>query len=78
MVKRRKLVTIKDVAKEAGVSLSTVSFALSNPERVAAQTRKHVLRIARELGYSRIKKTKQTGNIGLISDDYHNLLFGEF
>jgi len=78
MVKRRKLVTIKDVAKEAGVSLSTVSFALSNPERVAAQTRKHVLRIARELGYSRIKKTKQTGNIGLIADDYHNLIFGEF
>ncbi|PIS28657.1 hypothetical protein COT42_07390 [Candidatus Saganbacteria bacterium CG08_land_8_20_14_0_20_45_16] len=78
MVKRRKLVTIKDIAKEAGVSLATVSFALNNPERVGSQTRRHVLRIARELDYSRIKKSKMTGNIGLISDDYHNLLFGEF
>ena len=78
MVKRRKLVSIKDVAKEAGVSLSTVSFALNNPERVGTQTRRHVLRIAREMDYMRVKKLKKKGSIGLISDDYHNLLFGEF
>ena len=78
MVKRRKLVSIKDVAKEAGVSISTVSFALSNPERVGAQTRRHVLRIAREMDYTRVKKLKKRGAIGLVADDYYNLLFGEF
>jgi len=78
MVKRRKLVSIKDVAKEAGVSISSVSFALNNPERVGKQTRQHILRIAREMGYLRVKKLKKRGCIGLISDDYYNLLFGEF
>jgi LacI family repressor for deo operon, udp, cdd, tsx, nupC, and nupG len=78
MVKRRKLVSIKDVAKRAGVSLSSVSFALNNPERVGKQTRQHILRTAREMGYSRVKKLKRRGCIGIISDDYYNLLFGEF
>ena len=54
-----KLVTIKDIAKEAGVSISTVSFALNNPERVSAQTRRHVLRIAREMDYTRVKKLRK-------------------
>jgi len=78
MGKRRKLVTIKDIAKQAGVSISTVSFALSNPDRVEANTRRHVLRLAREMEYSRVRKLKKKGNIGLIADDYYNLLFGEF
>lgn len=78
MVKRRKLVSIKDVAKEAGVSTATVCFALNNPDRVGQQTRQHVLRTARELGYSRIKKIRKTGYIGLVADDYYNLIFGEF
>lgn len=78
MVKRRKLVSIRDIAKQAEVSLSTVSFALNNPERVGANTRHHVLRIAREIGYSRIKKLKKRGYIGIITDDYYNFLFGEF
>lgn len=78
MTKRRKLVSIKDVAKEAGVSISTVSFALNNPERVSAQTRRHVLRIAREMDYTRVKKLRKRGCIGLVADDYYNLLFGEF
>ena len=78
MVKHRKIVGIRDIAKEAKVSLSTVSFALNNPERVAADTRKHVLRIAREFGYSRIKKSGRKGQIGILADDYYNLILGEF
>lgn len=76
--KKRKLVGISDVAKEAGVSLSSVSFALNNPERVAAQTRSHILRIARELGYSRIKKSGKKAMLGVIADDYYDLFTGEF
>lgn len=76
--KKRKLVGISDVAKAAGVSLSSVSFALNNPERVAAQTRSHILRIARELGYARIKKTGKKAMVGVIADDYYDLFTGEF
>lgn len=76
--KKRKLVGIVDVAKAANVSLSSVSFALNDPERVAAQTRGHILRIAREIGYRRIRKSGKKGYIGLIADDYYDLLFGEF
>jgi DNA-binding LacI/PurR family transcriptional regulator len=75
---KRKLVSIKDIAKEAGVSISSVSFALNDPERVGADTRRHILRIARELGYTRVKKLRKRGYIGLVADDYYNLLFGEF
>jgi LacI family repressor for deo operon, udp, cdd, tsx, nupC, and nupG len=76
--KRRKLVGIRDVAKSAGVSLSTVSFALNNPDRVGAETRRHVLRIAREMDYSRVKKRAGRGYIGIVTDDNYNLIFGEF
>jgi DNA-binding LacI/PurR family transcriptional regulator len=43
--------TIYDVAEAAGVATSTVSRAFSNPGRVSAKTREHVLAVAAELGY---------------------------
>ena len=43
--------TIYDVAQAAGVATSTVSRAFSNPGRVSAGTREHVLAVAAELGY---------------------------
>lgn len=43
--------TIYDVAAAAGVATSTVSRAFSNPNRVGARTREHVLAVAAELGY---------------------------
>ena len=46
-----RAVTLEDVAREAGVAVSTVSRALSRPERVSARTREHVEAVARRLDY---------------------------
>jgi LacI family transcriptional regulator, repressor for deo operon, udp, cdd, tsx, nupC, and nupG len=44
-------VTIRDVAKRAGVSIGTVSRALKNQTGLTEETRQQVLRSALELGY---------------------------
>lgn len=43
--------TIKDVAKKAGVSLATASYALNGDERIKEETRKKVLEAAKEIEY---------------------------
>lgn len=43
---------IKDVAKRAGVSISTVSYVLSGKRSVSKETKQKVLKAARELQYS--------------------------
>jgi DNA-binding LacI/PurR family transcriptional regulator len=48
---RARAPTLLDVAREAGVAVSTVSRALSNPNRVSARTREHVHAVADRLGY---------------------------
>ncbi|MGE9290169.1 MAG: LacI family DNA-binding transcriptional regulator, partial [Puniceicoccales bacterium] len=45
-------VTMKDIAKLAGVSVMTVSRCLKNDLRQSESTRKRVQRIAKELGYT--------------------------
>ncbi|WP_062313158.1 LacI family DNA-binding transcriptional regulator [Demequina rhizosphaerae] len=45
------MATIADVAQAAGVSISTVSYALSGKRSITAQTRERVLAAADELGY---------------------------
>jgi DNA-binding LacI/PurR family transcriptional regulator len=45
-------VSIKDIAKAAGVSHSTVSRALSDSPLVSTETRERVQLLAREMGYS--------------------------
>lgn len=45
------MVTIHDVAREAGVGVGTASRALSGNPHVADETRAHVLAIAEELGF---------------------------
>ena len=43
--------TLKDIAREAGVSVAAVSKVLNNREGVSAETRERISRIARDLGY---------------------------
>ena len=66
-------VTIKDVAKKAGVSVATVSKALNEKIHVSKKTKDKVNRIAQELGYypsafGRGLVLQRTGNIGFILD----------
>jgi DNA-binding LacI/PurR family transcriptional regulator len=49
--KRRKATSSEDVAARAGVSRSTVSRVFTPGARVAEETRRRVLRAAREVGY---------------------------
>lgn len=44
-------VTIKDVAREAGVSISTVSNALNDVDVLNPVTKQHVLDVAKRLNY---------------------------
>jgi DNA-binding LacI/PurR family transcriptional regulator len=64
-------VTIKDIAARAGVSKTTVSFALNEPSRISAETRSRVLAVIAELGYepdsvARALATKRLGALGLL------------
>lgn len=43
--------TIREIAKQAGVSVSTASLALNGDRRVRPETRERVLKVARELNY---------------------------
>ncbi|HEX8834765.1 MAG TPA: LacI family DNA-binding transcriptional regulator, partial [Abditibacteriaceae bacterium] len=46
-----RTVTIKDVARQAGVTPATVSFTLSGKRNASPKTKEAILRAARELGY---------------------------
>jgi LacI family transcriptional regulator len=72
--------TIREVARQARVSPSTVSRALSSPEIVNVATRERVLRVAQRLGYlpnraARGLITGRTGNLGIIVPDLANPFF---
>ncbi|MEY8442509.1 LacI family DNA-binding transcriptional regulator [Lactobacillaceae bacterium 24-114] len=45
------MVTIKDIAKRANVSISTTSRALNNNPRISQETRERIQQIAGEMGY---------------------------
>ena len=69
--------TMKDVAREAGVSLGTVSNVLNRPEVVFPEKRERVLQAIRRLGYqsnlvARTLKTRTSHSIGLILPDIKN------
>ena len=63
--------TIKDIAEKAGVSKTTVSFALNDPNRISSETYGRIMAIVAELGYvpdpvARTLTTKRLGALGLL------------
>lgn len=66
-----KSVSLKDVARAAGVSASTVSRALYRHPRISEETSNRVRRLAEEMGYTpsllaRSLVTQDTATIGLV------------
>lgn len=73
-----KSVNIKDIAKAAGVGVSTVSRVLNNQPDVKSSTKEKVLKVIEELNYvpnnsARNLKRNKTNNIGIfIVGEYSN------
>jgi LacI family transcriptional regulator len=75
-------VTMADVAREAGVSLMTVSRVVNSKAEVGVATRQRVQEVIERLGYrpsgiARGLATKRTGTIGLVLPDVANPFFAE-
>lgn len=75
-------VTIKDVAKKAGVSISTVSRVINNSKPVSNEIKQNVLRIIEETNYypnpvARSLVMKKSQLIGVIVPDISNFVIGE-
>ena len=71
---------IKDVAKRAGVSISTVSNVLNNSKFVSPDLQRKVELAAKELSYkpnpvARSMKKKKSGTIGVITADMCGLFY---
>jgi LacI family transcriptional regulator len=74
-------VTLEDVARAAGVTPSSVSYALAGKGTLSVATRARILQCARELGYrpnlvARGLATQQTHTIGLVVADIANPFYG--
>ena len=75
-------VTIRDVATEAGVSTSTVSFVLNNRPGISEEKKRTVFAVARRLNYlpdkaAQALSSKSLQHIGL-SDSLYGRRFGPF
>ena len=75
-------VTIKQVAKEANVSVATVSRALNGTGPVREELRQRILAVSKRLHYvphsgARSLITRKTGTIGVVLPDIHGEFFSE-
>lgn len=78
-----KKVSISDIARKAGVSVSTVSFVMNDKAvkmRISREVIEKVERVAREMGYrpnqlARGLRTGKTRTIGLIVENISNAFF---
>lgn len=76
------MVSIKDIAKQAGVSISTVSYALNGSPKVTEETSNRILAVAKELNYvpnaaARNLKKRETKIIGAFLTDFEGAFYGE-
>ncbi|MGN1402634.1 MAG: catabolite control protein A [Bacillus sp. (in: firmicutes)] len=75
-------ITIYDVAREANVSMATVSRVVNGNPNVKPTTRKKVMEVIDRLGYrpnavARGLASKKTTTVGLIIPDISNIFFAE-
>ncbi|KEX76784.1 catabolite control protein A, partial [Listeria monocytogenes] len=75
-------VTIYDVAREANVSMATVSRVVNGNPNVKPVTRKKVLDVINQLGYrpnavARGLASKRTTTVGVIIPDISNVFYAE-
>uniref|UniRef100_A0A7C5U655 LacI family transcriptional regulator n=1 Tax=Fervidobacterium nodosum TaxID=2424 RepID=A0A7C5U655_9BACT len=78
----KKFVTIRDIAKEAGVSINTVSRALNDKPDINVETKRKILEIAKKMGYIKDATAISlryglTKVIGVILEDSSNPFFSE-
>ncbi|KFZ26695.1 MAG: Catabolite control protein A [Candidatus Izimaplasma bacterium HR2] len=76
------MTTIKDVAKLAGVSISTASYALNDSPKVSKKTKERILRAGKELNYypngnARNLKNRKTGNVGVFIYEFAGPIFSD-
>jgi DNA-binding LacI/PurR family transcriptional regulator len=76
------LITARDVASRAGVSISAVSRAFTEGASISSETRSKVFEASNALGYrpnrlARSLMTRRTELIGLISNNFDNPFFME-
>ncbi len=84
-----KNITIKDIAREAGVSIALVSFVMNNrigadgkqKYRVSETTKERILEVARRLDYrpnsaARMLRQGRTHVLGVILSDMGNIFYG--
>jgi LacI family transcriptional regulator len=76
-------VTLKDIARRSGYSVTTVSRALTGYNDVNAETRRHIAEIAESLGYqpnllARQLRAQRTRTLGLITPSSDNSISAEF
>ncbi|MNH93603.1 putative HTH-type transcriptional repressor ExuR [compost metagenome] len=76
------MVSIKDIAKKAGVSISTVSYAINGNPKVTKETSSRILAVAKELNYvpnaaARTLKKRETKIIGTFLTDFNGAFYGE-
>lgn len=77
-----KVATLKDVAKEAHVSLATASYALNDDERIKEATRKKVKEVAKRLKYvpngsARLLRQKQSHRIIIFVSSFGGPIYQE-
>ena len=75
------MITIRDVARQAGVSVATVSRVLNNSPLVSPETRDAVMRAVSELGYrpnanAQALATQASDTIGVVVMDVSDAFFG--
>jgi LacI family transcriptional regulator len=76
------MVSIKDIAKKAGVSISTVSYALNGSNKVTDETRSKILAISKELNYvpnaaARTLKKRESRILGVFLTDFSGDVYGD-